>query len=269
MSDKINPEHYKRLPSEAIEIIESAIDNAPSAQDAYLHGQVLKYVLRCWHKNGIEDLKKAKWYLDRLIEHCDLRESLLDISKGLVKAWECENGKAKQVYPEPKWTPKVGDWVRIKKPSKTLASSIIWFEKLDRYDGRIIQVKQIEDYGIVHDDFGFLFDWLEPAEAPKQPQPPDGWRWLEADEKIRNGDKFLYDGKWQHYHLSVGEKVLNTKRFSIRRNRFEVGERVVAKDSNEIWEVDSIVNGVYQLRNGTVFFASFPEHLAPYIEEAP
>lgn len=68
MSDNINPDHYKRLPAEAIEIIESAIDNAPSAQDAYLHGQVLKYILRCWNKNGIEDLKKAKWYLDRLVK---------------------------------------------------------------------------------------------------------------------------------------------------------------------------------------------------------
>jgi len=71
-SDKINPEHYKRLPAEAINIIEAAIQNAPTCQDAYLHGQALKYLLRCWHKEGITDVKKAKWYLDRLIEHCDV-----------------------------------------------------------------------------------------------------------------------------------------------------------------------------------------------------
>lgn len=68
MSDKINPDHYKRLPAEAIEIIESAIQNAPTCQDAYLHGQALKYLLRCWHKEGITDIKKAKWYIDRLVE---------------------------------------------------------------------------------------------------------------------------------------------------------------------------------------------------------
>ena len=67
MSDAINPDHYKRLPVEAIEIIEEAIEGAPSVK-AFLHGQVLKYVLRCWKKNGIEDLRKAKWYLDRLID---------------------------------------------------------------------------------------------------------------------------------------------------------------------------------------------------------
>ena len=68
MSDSINPDHYKRLPVEAIEIIESAIQGAPRVEAAYLHGQVLKYVLRCWAKNGYEDLQKAKWYLDRLID---------------------------------------------------------------------------------------------------------------------------------------------------------------------------------------------------------
>jgi hypothetical protein len=89
MSDAINPDHYKRLPAEAIDIIESAIDNAPSNQDAYLHGQVLKYILRCWNKNGIEDLKKAKWYLDRLIDSFEANEP-----------------------EQPAWTPKIGDWVR-------------------------------------------------------------------------------------------------------------------------------------------------------------
>ena len=66
--DPVNPSHYKQLPAEAIDIIEAAIAKAPNNKAAGLHWQVLKYALRCWMKNGIEDLKKAKWYLDRLIE---------------------------------------------------------------------------------------------------------------------------------------------------------------------------------------------------------
>jgi len=66
-SDPINPSHYKHLPAEAIDIIMAAIANAPSNQYAFLQGQVIKYVLRCWSKKGIEDLRKAKWYLDRLV----------------------------------------------------------------------------------------------------------------------------------------------------------------------------------------------------------
>ena len=67
MNDPINPKHYKHLPAEAIEIIEAAIAEAPSNESAYLHGQVLKYLLRCWSKKGVEDLRKAKWYLDRMV----------------------------------------------------------------------------------------------------------------------------------------------------------------------------------------------------------
>jgi hypothetical protein len=70
-SDPINPSHYKHLPAEAIDIIEAAIAKAPSNQYAFLQGQVIKYLLRCWSKKGIEDLRKAKWYLDRLVNGFD------------------------------------------------------------------------------------------------------------------------------------------------------------------------------------------------------
>lgn len=66
-ADPINPSHYKHLPAEAIDIIMAAIAKAPSNESAFLQGQVIKYLLRCWSKKGIEDLRKAKWYLDRLV----------------------------------------------------------------------------------------------------------------------------------------------------------------------------------------------------------
>ena len=69
--DPINPSHYKHLPAEAIDIIMAAIAKAPSNQAAFLQGQVIKYLLRCWSKKGIEDLRKAKWYLDRLVDGFD------------------------------------------------------------------------------------------------------------------------------------------------------------------------------------------------------
>ncbi|AFH27140.1 nucleotide kinase [Clostridium phage phiZP2] len=34
----------------------------------FLEGNIIKYVTRYKHKNGIEDLKKAKQYIERLIE---------------------------------------------------------------------------------------------------------------------------------------------------------------------------------------------------------
>lgn len=65
LTDPINPAHYRRGPVEAIDVIEAAVADAPHMVPAYLQGQVL---LRLWLKgNAVQDAKKARWYLDRLI----------------------------------------------------------------------------------------------------------------------------------------------------------------------------------------------------------
>ena len=69
-SDAVNsPGHYTRGSQEAIEIIEEAIQDAPSVKQGMLQGQVLKYLLRLWLKdNSRQDAEKARWYLNRLID---------------------------------------------------------------------------------------------------------------------------------------------------------------------------------------------------------
>ena len=71
--DRINsPSHYTAGSQEAIDIIEDAIKSAPNSVQGMLQAQVLKYLLRLWHKdNPVEDAKKARWYLNRLIEKMD------------------------------------------------------------------------------------------------------------------------------------------------------------------------------------------------------
>jgi len=67
--DKVNnPPHYQQGTQEAIDIIEGAIAHAPEPVTAMLQAQVLKYLLRMWHKdNPAEDARKAQWYLNRLV----------------------------------------------------------------------------------------------------------------------------------------------------------------------------------------------------------
>ena len=67
--DRVNsPSHYTAGSQEAIVTIEEAIEHAPTVSYGMLQAQVLKYLLRVWHKdNPLEDLKKAQWYLTRLI----------------------------------------------------------------------------------------------------------------------------------------------------------------------------------------------------------
>ena len=65
--DTVNhPSHYTDGGIECIEAIESALTN--EEYRGYLKGNIQKYVWRERHKGGTESLKKAQWYLQRLIE---------------------------------------------------------------------------------------------------------------------------------------------------------------------------------------------------------
>ena len=67
-NDVINhPTHYTSSGKfECIEVIEE-ITKQCNQFEAYLTGTILKYLWRWKLKNGLEDLKKARWYLDKLI----------------------------------------------------------------------------------------------------------------------------------------------------------------------------------------------------------
>ncbi|RKC16336.1 hypothetical protein JU72_03036 [Listeria monocytogenes] len=59
-----NPAHYTAGGIETLDYIKAKVSDYPS----YAVGNILKYVSRYEHKNGIEDLKKAQFYLNDLIE---------------------------------------------------------------------------------------------------------------------------------------------------------------------------------------------------------
>ena len=66
MADLINhPEHYRQGEIECIDAIAAAL--TPDEFRGYCKGNVLKYVWRERHKGNAQSLKKARWYLDRLI----------------------------------------------------------------------------------------------------------------------------------------------------------------------------------------------------------
>jgi hypothetical protein len=69
MSDNVNhPSHYTQGKVECIDAIEAATVKK-TGLDAVCTANIIKYIWRCEDKNGLEDLKKARWYLDRMIEH--------------------------------------------------------------------------------------------------------------------------------------------------------------------------------------------------------
>ena len=77
--DNVNhPRHYASASNgiECIDAIEAATERLLGLE-AVCTGNILKYIWRWKDKNGVEDLKKAKWYLEKLIEEvsdCEEKE---------------------------------------------------------------------------------------------------------------------------------------------------------------------------------------------------
>lgn len=74
--DVINhPFHYKSESGlETIDVIEAFTKNLTGIE-ATDTGNVIKYICRWKNKNGIEDLKKARWYISHLIDYLEEREN--------------------------------------------------------------------------------------------------------------------------------------------------------------------------------------------------
>lgn len=68
--DRVNsPSHYGQGSIECIEYIEDFLTREEFI--GYLRGNIAKYLHRWRYKNGLEDLKKAQWYQNKLIEVVD------------------------------------------------------------------------------------------------------------------------------------------------------------------------------------------------------
>lgn len=74
--DMVNhPPHYQSSNGmEVIDVIE-AFTNTLVGIEATDTGNVLKYMCRWKYKNGLQDLEKAQWYLNHLINHIKEKEN--------------------------------------------------------------------------------------------------------------------------------------------------------------------------------------------------
>lgn len=71
--DAVNhPSHYNYGEIEVIDFIEQVTQHY-NANVAYHIGNSIKYLARSPHKNGKEDIAKAKWYIERAFENWDVK----------------------------------------------------------------------------------------------------------------------------------------------------------------------------------------------------
>lgn len=65
-NDPVNhPSHYCKGGLESIDVIKAFTADLKGEQ-AFCAGNAIKYILRFQYKNGVEDIEKAIWYLNRL-----------------------------------------------------------------------------------------------------------------------------------------------------------------------------------------------------------
>ena len=61
-----HPKHYNSYSREVIDTMQGSMTTEEFK--GYLKGNIMKYLTRYQFKNGVEDLKKAQWYLNKLTE---------------------------------------------------------------------------------------------------------------------------------------------------------------------------------------------------------
>jgi len=76
--DPVNkPKHYMLLPGVEVRDVVEALVHKMHMSDKDIppvtllisdYVQMMQYLMRFMDKNGVEDLKKARWYLDKMIE---------------------------------------------------------------------------------------------------------------------------------------------------------------------------------------------------------
>lgn len=70
-----HPSHYQSKNGiETIDAIEAATEGLTGIE-AYEAGNAIKYLFRWKKKNGLQDLQKAAWYLQALINHVQTNEA--------------------------------------------------------------------------------------------------------------------------------------------------------------------------------------------------
>lgn len=77
MSNVNHPSHYNQGKVECIDAIEAATAGL-TGSEAFCTGSAIKYLWRWKQKNGAEDLEKAKWYLEKLLEGLQTPDLIVD-----------------------------------------------------------------------------------------------------------------------------------------------------------------------------------------------
>lgn len=120
MSDPINPDHYKHLPVQAIEVTRHFTFNL---------GNAIKYIWRAGKKskNAVEDLRKAIWYIEDEIARLETKPAP-EVEKNKRAA---STSFMVSSTPTATWDEGRGEWV-IKDPLAPDNPWSLWWKRFNR-----------------------------------------------------------------------------------------------------------------------------------------
>lgn len=81
--DPVNPNHYKQGPLECIDVMRLIFGDVSVAEFCRINA--FKYIWRHKEKNGIEDLNKAEWYMNKAMELDECLFSQEDLLENLIE----------------------------------------------------------------------------------------------------------------------------------------------------------------------------------------
>lgn len=89
MSDMVqHPQHYNQDGIECIDAIKAATVGKTGIE-AFCVGNAIKYLFRYENKNGLEDVKKAQWYINRLIQELEEKKENNDLHNLDIDTGDC------------------------------------------------------------------------------------------------------------------------------------------------------------------------------------
>lgn len=95
--DNVNhPKHYTQGNVECIDALAAATINLQGLE-AVCTANAIKYLWRWKNKNGVEDLQKAKWYIDKMI-NTSTTDSALEVDLNITKWHEGKEEMPKDCY---------------------------------------------------------------------------------------------------------------------------------------------------------------------------
>ena len=162
--DNINhPSHYETAGVECIEAME--LTQGREAVKNFCLCNAYKYLWRHKNKNGLEDIKKARWYLDRYIT---MQEGVIADTVDELREKGGKPDWCPMVEAEIDKTELVKDWISVRDRLPRLGQQVMAFcragiRMLLRYDGELwFEMSSRKEYL-----YSFVTHWQPLPAAPK------------------------------------------------------------------------------------------------------